>query len=109
VHKKVFYVGDSPDDIVNWANEFSKALRGTKVKIVPAVLVYSLGLLGDVLKLFGITFPITTSRYKSMTTSNSAPMEKTFEILGDPPYSLEQGVAVTVNWLRRYHPDLVRV
>ena len=84
------------------------ALRGTKIKIVPAEIIYLLGVVGDFLKLTGITFPITTSRYKSMTTSNDAPMEKTFKLLGTPPFTINKGVEKTVAWLNLYHPALVK-
>lgn len=108
VNKKVFYVGDIPVDIVRWADAFSIALRGTKIKVVPAGIIYILGLVGDFLKFIGITFPITTSRFKSMTTSNAAPMEKAFKLLGTPPFTIKQGVEKTVEWLKLYHPVLVR-
>jgi len=109
VNRKVFYVGDFPVDIIVWADAFSLALRGKKVRIVPSGLIYMLGLLGNILNLFGIIFPITTSRFKSMTTSNFAPMEKTYQTLGTPPFTIEQGVDKTVEWLKKYHPELVKV
>jgi hypothetical protein len=34
-----------------------------------------------------------------MTNNNSAPMEKTFKILGQPKYTLNEGIAETVAWL----------
>jgi len=35
-----------------------------------------------------------------MTTDYPTPMESTFELLGDPPFSLEQGIHKTATWLR---------
>lgn len=55
----------------------------------------------------GISSPITMSRYRNMTTSNAAPMDAIYEICGEPPYSLESGIAETVHWLRVHHPQLV--
>jgi len=37
-----------------------------------------------------------------MTSDYPVPMEKTFEALGRGPYSLEEGIAETVQWLRRH-------
>jgi len=42
------------------------------------------------------------SRYKSMTHSNSVPMDKTYQVPGAPKYSLEYGIAETVNWLQEH-------
>ena len=56
-----------------------------------------------------VGFPITTSRYRSMTTENAADMEKTFEVLGEPPYSLEAGIAETIDWMKEYHPELIQI
>lgn len=36
-------------------------------------------------------------------------MEKTFEILGKPPYTLKDGVQETIEWLRKHHPNLVKI
>jgi len=108
VNKKTFYVGDEPCDLKDWVNGFSKEQIGREVIVVPRIFLRVLGYFGDLLKIVGITFPITSSRFKSMTTSNAAPMQNTFEAFGIPPYSLEQGIQATVEWMRDYHPHLVK-
>ena len=107
VSKKVFYVGDRPIDLLDWVNGFSRAQTGRDVTIVPRIAVRSLALAGDLFKLVGVRFPITSSRYASMTTDNAADMEQTFAVLGEPPHSLEDGIARTVEWMRQHHPRLV--
>jgi len=109
VSGKVFYVGDQPLDLLDWVNAFSRAQRGSEVRVVPAAALRALARVGDALKRFRLTFPITSSRYESMTTSNEISMSPTFNALGTPPYSLEDGVLETVEWLRRHHPGLVSV
>jgi len=47
-------------------------------------------------------FYLTSVRYRSMTSDYPVAMEKTFEALGRGPYSLEEGIAETVQWLRRH-------
>lgn len=108
VDGKVFYVGDLPIDIYDWVNGFSKRQIGKKVNVVPRILVKWLAWVGDSLSLVNIRFPLTSSRYRSMTNSNIAPLEKTFETFGKPPYTLDQGIEETVMWMRSYHPDLVK-
>ncbi len=109
VHQKVYYVGDRPIDLYDWVNGFSTKQIGKKVTILPRYFIFSLAVIGNLLGFLNVKFPITISRYKSMTTSNPADMEKTFAELGPPKYSLEEGITHSVNWLREIHPELVKV
>lgn len=109
VNKKVFYVGDKPIELYEWANTFSKYQLGRNVRVIPRCFLFGIALLGDILKLVNVKFPLTLSRYKSMTVGNPAPMEKIFHLCGNPPYSLDDGVKETVEWLKREHPELVKV
>jgi nucleoside-diphosphate-sugar epimerase len=103
INGKVFYVGDLPRDLRDWVNGFSLALRGRPVTAVPRVLLRSIGWAGDLIgKLSGREFLIHSSRYRSMITSESAPMTTTFDLLGPSPISLDQAVNETVQWLRTY-------
>jgi len=99
VRKNVFYVGDAPVNMLEWVNAFSLEIKQKPVRIMPTFFVYTLALAGSMLQTFRVRFPITLSRYKSMTTDNPAPMEKTFGILGLPPYTQEEGVKQTASWL----------
>jgi GlcNAc-P-P-Und epimerase len=109
VNKKVFYVGDMPIDILDWVNGFSLMQTGKKATVIPRMFVRSLAWVGDILSLAGIRFPLTSSRYQSMTNSNIAPMEETFRVLGDPPYSLNQGITETVEWMKVHFPELIKI
>jgi len=102
IQKNVFYVGDEPMNMYDWANAFSLAITKKNVRVVPTFFVYSLAVAGTVLRKFRIKFPITLSRYKSMTTDNPAPMAKTMDLLGKPPYDLQEGVKETANWLEQF-------
>lgn len=102
ISQQVFYVGDQPIPMYDWANGFSLALLNKPVRVVPTFIIYSLALIGTLLRKVGIRFPITLSRYNSMTTDNPAPMNKTLEVLGTPPYTLQQGIQKTVTWLKDF-------
>jgi GlcNAc-P-P-Und epimerase len=108
VDRKVYYVGDAPIDLYDWVNGFSLKQTGKPVTVVPRLFIYGLALVGDALQQVKIKFPITTSRYKSMTTDNPAYMGKTFEELGKPKYTLTEGIEETVKWMKTVHPHLVR-
>jgi GlcNAc-P-P-Und epimerase len=107
VNHKVFYVGDRPIDLLTWVNGFSIAQTGNKVTIVPRWFVFILALMGDFLKIFNIRIPISTSRFRSMTTSNPVDMEGTFKVVGEKSISLAKGIEETVNWMQKFHPRLI--
>lgn len=104
VDRQVFYVGDSPIDLLDWTNAFSRELTGKPVRVVPRFALRTLALAGDAVVAFGGKFPIFSSRYRSMTEDYVTPMEKTFDRLGKPSTSLDQGVKATVKWLRSTGP-----
>ena len=66
---------------------------------MPRVIVRAVAVVGDLLELCGKRFPITSSRYRSMTQDYLVPMERTWEVLGSPHYSLEEGITETLQWL----------
>lgn len=102
VHEQVLYVGDQPGDIADWANAFSLALRGRRVRMVPRTVLAAAGLVGDAIgRIAGHPFYISSSRFRSMTSDYLVEMNKTFVLLGPPPTTLMEGVAETVSWLRR--------
>ncbi|MGZ5053607.1 MAG: NAD-dependent epimerase/dehydratase family protein [Methylobacter sp.] len=108
VASQVYYVGDEPIELLDWANGFSVGQVGKKVTVVPAFIVRILAMCGDLFGLLHIKFPITSSRYKSMTTSNGVSMVKTIKAFGFPPYTLEDGIKDTIEWMKIYHPKLIR-
>lgn len=103
-----FYLGDRPINLYDWTDAFSLALTGHGVRVVPRVLMRALAFVGDIpTRLTGKPFLINSSRLRSMTTDYDTPMAKTFELLGENPYSLKEGVKETVYWLRNYKgPDV---
>lgn len=98
---KTIYVGDRPINLFDWANGFSRALTGRGVRVVPRPLMRTLALIGDIpTRLTGQPFLINSSRFRSMITNYETPMEATFQLLGENPYTLEDGIHETVKWLR---------
>lgn len=103
---RTFYAGDQPIDLYDWTNAFSRALAGHDVRVVPRFVMRAFALAGDLLTaISGKPFLINSSRYRSMTTDYATPMAPTFELLGDNPFTLEEGVAETVRWLASYKGD----
>jgi hypothetical protein len=99
VHGQVYYLGDAPGDIYEWVDAFSMALRGQHARKAPRALLRAIGLAGDVITRCGVAFPLTSPRFRSMTTDYLVPMEKSLEQFGYPPHTLESGVEETCRWL----------
>lgn len=98
VDGKVFYVGDQPMDLRIWVEEVAKQLVHRSVRYIPGPVVRGMAIAGDVLKGIGLPFPITSGRYRSMTSDYITPMDTTISALGEAPFSLEEGVKATVAW-----------
>lgn len=102
VSKQVYYVGDKSADIYEWVNAFSLQLTGMPARKAPRSLLCGLAVIGEIVKLAGISFPLALSRYKSMTSDYPVPIDRIFETFGTPPFSLEDGVRETVSWLELF-------
>lgn len=102
---KMFYVGDDNLPQREWIDGFSIALSGRPARKVPVGLIRGLALLGDCLKAVNVRFPIYGSRFHNLTTENSVPIELTLCLLGSPPYSLQEGIRETVEWLTEYYSE----
>lgn len=101
---QTFYLGDQPLNLIEWVNGFSKALTGREVWMVPRPLMRFLALLGDIPSyLMGKPYLINSSRFRSMITDYDTPMERTFQLFGENPHTMEAGIAETVEWLQSYH------
>ncbi len=98
VNGMVFYVGDQPFDLRIWVDAISRRLVGKPVRYIPTWLVRSIAFGGDILKVLRIPFPITTGRFRSMTSDYITPMDRTIAAFGEAPWSLEAGVDEMVKW-----------
>jgi len=98
VDGRVFYVGDPPFDLKTWVEAVSRELTGRPVRCIPTWIVRTLALAGDVLRLVRIPFPITSGRFRSMTSDYITPMDRTIDAFGEAPYSIAEGVKEAVRW-----------
>lgn len=100
VNKQVFYLGDyEPYNITEWANEIAKE-AGIRIPTVPFFCFVCLGWLGDILKLFGITFPMTSFRLHNMTTDNIHNLDLIRSIAPSLPVNRIDGTKKTIEWIQ---------
>lgn len=99
VNKQVFYLGDyEPYDITEWANEIAKCIN-IKILTVPYFLFALAGWFGDLLKVIGISFPMTSFRLKNMTTDNVHDLSPIKKIAPSLPHNRQEGNQHTINWI----------
>jgi len=103
VYGKTFYIGDPPMDLKTWVDKFSEGLYGKKVRVVPTWVLRCVSYAGDLLASLGIPFPLTTFRLKNMITPHILDVDTTIKITGLPPYTMDEGVRLTIEWLRKHH------
>ena len=102
VNGKVIYTGFyQPVDIREWADMVARELNVEPIRSVSLSIWRIAAVIGDVLKAFGWQHvPISSFRLRNMLTETSYDTDLT-DICGPEPYSLEQSVKETVQWLRK--------
>lgn len=96
----MYYIGDNPPiNISDWADEIAGRLGNSKFISVPYYIFKFAALFGDILKRIGINFPMTSFRLRNMTTNNILPLDNTYVVAGQLPYSREQAIGITLQWL----------
>lgn len=88
-------------EVKNWANLISQKFHGNDVKSVPLFLLKILAVSGDILKKLGYKSPpITSFRLNNIMTNMDYDTSNVEEIVGELPYTLEEGTAITYNWYK---------
>ncbi len=101
VHGKLFYLADyEPLQPLHWAQVIADRCGSRQVRQVPLAALRACAAIGDSLKLFGMANPpLHTCRLNNLLTSAVFNLDPIRQITGEVPYSLEQGVQITVDWL----------
>ena len=100
IRGKVFYLGDSPAaSISEWADEIGNEV-GIRIRTIPFIFVKFAAVAGDLLRLFGIKFPMTSYRLRNMTTSFTNDLSSIYAEAPNPPYSRLEGTRITLEWMR---------
>lgn len=99
---KTFYLADYPPiDVAVFANSIQRCLGVKSVKTVPVGVLRPAAWIGDLLKMFGWSNPpLTSFRLDNLLTPMVHDLEPLRAVVGALPYSMEEGVRITVDWLR---------
>jgi GlcNAc-P-P-Und epimerase len=102
IHEKTLYIGDPPIDLRTWVDKFSQELCGKGVRVVPRWVFRGVATIGDIIALTGLSVPLTTFRLVNMVTPNILDVDTAIRITGFPIYNVDDGVRLTIAWLRAY-------
>lgn len=105
VHAKTFYLADyQPVDVRQWADTIAVAFGKSKIPEAPLFLMRLVAAGGDMCKRLGVRNPpLTSVRLNNLLTSAVFDMNPMRSLCGEPPYTLEAAVRITVEWMR--HPE----
>ncbi len=97
---KVYYLGDDPTNIEEWATEIAYLYSQKKVIRLPYWIFKGAAFCGDILKLVGISFPMTSFRLRNMTTDNILDLSNTDRIAPERPFDRINGIKSTLAWIK---------
>lgn len=100
VNKKTYYLGDMPIDSYIWLNALSQETRGKNIIRTPKFFFWGGAIVGDILRKFGINFPLYSMRYRNMIEDFYAPSNVTIALFGAYEQDYAKNVKETIDWLR---------
>jgi GlcNAc-P-P-Und epimerase len=103
IHTKTFYLADySPLILKDFANLVQKEMGAKKIITLPVWLMKLFAKSGDVLKLlFWKNSPLTSFRLNNIITNEIQDNVSLEAITGDLPYTYQEGIEETVDWLKK--------
>jgi nucleoside-diphosphate-sugar epimerase len=101
VNGKTFWLADyRPVVVLEWASQIAKAFGSRPIRTMPVSLLRVAAAAGDVVGRFGYGFPMTSFRLNNLTHDMVYDTSATEAVVGSLPFSLEEGTARTIEWLR---------
>ena len=102
VHRKTFYLADyEPVELSDFVERVRRAFGARAVLRAPAPALWAAALLGDVAKRVGWSNPpLSTFRYRNIVTDEIQDVGPIRAISGPLPFTVDEGIAMTVRWLR---------
>jgi nucleoside-diphosphate-sugar epimerase len=101
VGRPLFVSDYRPLDVLEWAELIRREVGSRPIRSVPYGLLKLIALAGDAAKALGMSQPpLTSFRLRNLITPLVYDMSAVERIVGALPYTLEQGVKETVQWLK---------
>jgi nucleoside-diphosphate-sugar epimerase len=102
IHRRMFYLADyEPIALEDWADAFARELGARPIRSLPLAAGRLLALAGDVLQAVGFRrIPLTSFRLNNIRTPFQVDLSATESVCGPLPYTMEDGVRLTAEWVR---------
>jgi hypothetical protein len=102
VHQKTFYLADyEPVELRCFADSVQNTLGAKPIRTIPTKVIKTAARLGDIGKRLGWKNPpLSSFRYHNIVTSEVQDLEPLQKVVGPVPYTVNEGIAITVQWLR---------
>ena len=100
----MFYLADYPPvDVAQMANSIQRGFGVAPIRTLGVAVLRGAGWVGDALKSAGWRHPpLTSFRLNNLLTPMIHNLEPLKKITGELPYSMEEGVGITISWLRSH-------
>jgi nucleoside-diphosphate-sugar epimerase len=104
VNGRTFYVSDDQNmDVLQFALSIRKAFNAPPVRQAPLPVMKTIALAGDLLKKLGMSNPpLTSFRLNNLLTPMNYDMSATIAVAGPAPYTLDEGVGITADWILQH-------
>lgn len=102
VRGKVLFLADyEPLDVLIWGKKVQEALGAAPIRQAPYPVLKSLARAGDLSALLGLKNPpLTSFRLNNLVANMVYDLSPTKAVVGELPFSMEEGVIRTVEWMR---------
>jgi nucleoside-diphosphate-sugar epimerase len=100
-HGQTYYLADYPEhSIQEWGDLIQKNMGTRKIPAMPIAVMRAIASAGDLCKKAGWADPpLTNFRLSNMLMGAHYPIEKIQQLAGPLPYSMENGVRRTIQWM----------
>ncbi len=99
---RMFFLADYPPiEVRDFADRISAALGRRSAMAVPLPVLSALAGVGDALERAGHRAPLTSFRLANLLTPMVYDVSPLSMATGTPPFDLDEGVTITVDWMRR--------
>ena len=103
-HGSTFYLADELVYQRSWVANFITQLNGNYLTI-PRTFLKALSKIGDVMIKMGVNFPLYSSRYNNLITSNPVDIYPIINLLGIPPHRKEIAIEEVCAWLKLLYKE----
>jgi len=102
-HRTIYLADYPPLDVLRWAILIADQMRRRRPPSIPQPVLRMGAIAGDFAQRLGMREPpLTSFRLHNLVTEMTYDTDPLEEVVGDLPFSLEDGVAITVDWLRSH-------